>query len=418
MRFYLADDSEQSFSFFRDLIEKEPDWELVGSSTTFAEFICDIFKFEPDVILTSIAFLALLDQSHREQLIGTLPSSTVLAISDHESLDELRVALKLGAKDLLVASKDKNRIKEAIEEHVSQESHRLEYLLKQDRFLSPPEADFKTELPAERHSSHQIVAFCSGKGGVGKSFLCCHLAAILAKLSQAKIVLVDLNIQFADLTTLLNISSNRELPDLTHLIPIIDEIDASNLENILLTHSEGFKVLLSPGDFESVDQLKEEHLEKILDGLWQEFDMVILDTPTFPNHLTLKTVERASTAFLVVTPDIPATQNGLLLLRHFEQLGLAKSKFKLVLNRAHPKSQLRAEELEKVFSLPVAAEIYQDYGAASHFENKGKLLTNRLDLGIMEGLLSLAAQLYPFEVPENGRLARLWQKLTHFKETL
>lgn len=399
MNFYLADDSESSFTFFSDLIEEEPGWTVVGSSRTFEEFVSDIFRFEPNVILTSIAFLALLDSSHREQLLGTLPSSIILAISDHESLDELRAALKLGAKDLLVASKNKNHIRETIERNACQEKSRRDYLVKQDHFFDPP---------PEKES--QMVAICSGKGGVGKSFISSHLAAILAKLSQAKTVLVDLNVQFADLTTLFNVPREDKLPDLTHLIPIVDEIDANHLESVLWTHPEGFKVLLSPRNSESAEQLTEEHLEKILDGLSQQFDLVILDVPTSLNRLSLKAIARATSAFIVVTPDIPATQNGLLLLRHFEKIGLPKDKCKLILNRVNRKSQLSSEELEKVFSLPVAAEIHQDHEAVSYFENKGKLLTSHLDLRIMEGVLILASQLYPFEMPEKSRLARLWHR--------
>lgn len=400
MNFYLADDSQRSFTFFSQLIEEEPGWTLVGSAKTFEEFLSDIFRFEPDIILTSIAFLALLDSSQHEQLIGTLPSSIIIAISDRESLDELRAALKLGAKDLLVAGKSKEHIRETIERNICQEKSRRDYLVKQDHFSDP--------LPDREES--QIIALCSGKGGVGKSFISSHLAAILAKLSQAKIVLVDLNIQFADLTTLLNIPDADKLPDLTHLIPIIDEIDANHLESVLWTHPEGFKVLLSPRGSKSAEQLTEEHLEKILHSLSQEFDLIILDVPTSLNRLSLKAIARATSAFIVVTPDIPATQNGLLLLHHLEEIGLPKDKFKLILNEMNRKSQLSSEELEKVFSLPVAAEIHQDHEAVSYFENKGKLLTSHLDLGIMEGVLILASQLYPFEMPEKSRLARLWHR--------
>jgi pilus assembly protein CpaE len=399
--FYLADDKEESFKFLKELIEGETGWVLTGSASTYDDFISGVLGCEPNVILVSIAFLVLLDTKEREQLIGTLPSAVILAISDSESLPELRAALRLGAKDLLACSKGQKEVREVIRRHVELERERLHYLVKQGRFFS--QDDFQSDFLKEQNRPGELIAICSGKGGVGKSFLSCHLAGVLGRFSAAKLVLVDLNLSFADLTTLLNIPSDDSLKTISDLLVVIDEIDSQVLGNVLYKHPEGFDVLLAAGDFEESRKLTGEHIEAILESLQNQFDLVLVDAGTPLSDVSLTALEKATAILLLTTMDVPSLQNNLHLLKILKRKAISEEKVKVVVNRIDSRFALDVSQVEEILSLPILGEIVEDEGALNLFEREGNLLLDRLDLAIMNGVAEVACQMFPFDLPKKKR---------------
>lgn len=399
MNLYLADDCEQSFAFFKQLIEEEPAWQLLASAKAFEPFISDLFKFEPDVILTSIAFLALLDEAQREQISGTLPRSVILAISDGETLEELRAALKLGARDLLPVGRDKDHVRRVIERAVAEETRRAEYLLKQASFSTVAGSTNAPIGQSGSPSGGQLITLLHAKGGVGQTFVACHLCSALASFSQANVALVDLGTPYADLTTLLDPPTDARLPTYADLVPIIDELDRTSVDTALWTHPAGFRVLFSPHGSPSDTTLPESFLERLLETLVESFDIVVVDTARSPNGLADAAAARATTVFLVLTPDVPAVRDTQFLIEHLLASRLSRDRLKLILNRSRRQVPLGPDELERVFSLPVATALPADHGAADRFENGGQLLTEYTELDVMRSVLDLAGQLYPFEPP-------------------
>ncbi len=399
--FYLADDKEESSKFLKELIEKEPNWVLTGSASTYEDFISGVLGCEPDVILASIAFLILLDESEREQLMGTLPSAVILAISDSDSLPELRAALCLGARDVLVWTSGKEDARELIEKHGRLERERLHYLVKQGRLTA--DEDFQSDFLKEQNETGQIVALSSGKGGVGKSFLACHLAALLGRFSQAKVALVDLNLHLASLTTLLNIPSDHSPKTISDLLTVIDEIDSQVLGSVLYKHAEGFDVLLAPESFEETRKLDPEHIETILESLRGQFDLVLVDVGTPLSEVCLKALDKATTILILTTLDVPAIQSNLHLLKVFRDIGISEQKVKAVINRIDSRFALDISSLQRILPLPILGEIVEDKGAVNLFEREGNLLLDRLDLTIMRGIADLACEIFPLDLPKRKR---------------
>ncbi len=76
------------------------------------------------------------------------------------------------------------------------------------------------KAPAQRRLG-QVLSFYSGRGGVGKTFLCANLAAMLVKKGY-RTALVDLTLRLgSDLADWLGLEADRNFSD---LLPVMDAI--------------------------------------------------------------------------------------------------------------------------------------------------------------------------------------------------
>jgi MinD-like ATPase involved in chromosome partitioning or flagellar assembly len=144
-----------------------------------------------------------------------------------------------------------------------------------------------------------VAAVYAAKGGTGKTTFLLHLAARLAKEGQ-RVCVLDMDLVFGTVATLLNIEPRKSIVD---LLRRIDDPKASRA-CLLLTES-GFFVVAAPsqpGRF----QMDAVHLHALLRFLKEETDLVLIDTPNTFDSLTRQVLEASDQLFLMTT-DEPAS---------------------------------------------------------------------------------------------------------------
>lgn len=101
--------------------------------------------------------------------------------------------------------------------------------------------------------SGQIISFFSGSGGTGKTVLASTFAQTLKLESTAEVILIDLNLQFGGIETVISINSNRSIADLA---PVIRELNEGHIRNVSQTESfSKMDVLISPCDAEVAETI-------------------------------------------------------------------------------------------------------------------------------------------------------------------
>jgi pilus assembly protein CpaE len=398
LKIFIADDKPESLKLLKDAVERRG-WEAVGTAATLDGFLKTVFHHEPDVILISIAFLALLSPEDEKQLGGVLPSAVIIAVSDNNDHEELKWALRYGARDLIALSQSVSEILATIERYHRAAEDRKEYLVKQHGFLKGG-----TELPALEPVETKIcktVVFAGSKGGVGTTFIASHVAGLLAAHSNAKVIYADMSGPIAtDVTLHMTAEKPRQIKDLT---PVLDELGTQHIENILARHASGFEVvrLWQSAAFEEAVNVK--HIARVIELVAEMCDVLVIDCG-IPDLTYLKQALRHRCSFYIVTTlNISSLRSAVSLSTSIAHSIQTVSELSLISNRYDGKVSLSSKDLNKIYLQQVISEIPEDLGTARLFEEKGKMLTDRPDLAVIRGMADIAARIYPFEMPEPKR---------------
>ena len=187
----------------------------------------------------------------------------------------------------------------------------------------------------------RIVMICSASGGCGKTFLATNAAEFLARPTDEPVVLVDLDLQFGEVSTAL-----RLRPEYTITDALAAEAEGYELGDILdeylLPHPDGFKVLAAPRLPAEADSVTPGDITRILDVLRARRAWVVIDTHEGVSDLFVAALEASDHVFAVATPDRPSLVNLGRYLGVLERLGMAAANISVVLNKAEDDTGLDA----------------------------------------------------------------------------
>ena len=187
----------------------------------------------------------------------------------------------------------------------------------------------------------RIVMISSASGGCGKTFLATNAAEFLARTTGQPVVLVDLDLQFGEVSTAL-----RLRPDVTITDALAAEAEGADLDEVLgeylLSHPDGFKVLAAPRQPAEADSVTPGDVARILDVLRSCRAWVVIDTHEGLSDLIAAALEVTDHVFAVATPDRPSLVNLGRYVATLERLGMAAGSISVVLNKAEADSGLDA----------------------------------------------------------------------------
>ena len=150
----------------------------------------------------------------------------------------------------------------------------------------------------------RITAVTSGKGGVGKTFVSCNLAAALARQGR-RVLVLDADLGLANLDVMLNLAPKITLHDVF--------TGKSSLEDAILPAPGGFDALLAGSGMVEYSRMTPEvrdQLLKVIDTVAPRYDHVILDTGAGISDVVLYAVSLADEVLLVVTPEPTSMTDG------------------------------------------------------------------------------------------------------------
>jgi len=189
-----------------------------------------------------------------------------------------------------------------------------------------------TEGSAElQRAEGRLIAFVGHKGGVGTSTLAVNTALALAASGRVAsgVALCDAALQFGGAAALVGLVPEVDLADLVR-----DLDDPEALSSYLAYESKsGLALLASPKDPRAAERISPEDLGRALIALRRRFGLVVVDTPTTLDLLSLAVLDLAETIVLVTEALAPTVVASAIWLDLLAEQGFARERLRVVLNR-------------------------------------------------------------------------------------
>ncbi len=241
-----------------------------------------------------------------------------------------------------------------------------------------------------------VVAVLGARGGVGATFVATHLAAVFADrgLSAA---LADLDEDFADLTAALGVG-DRPTRTVEDLLPVAEELSPEHVEQALVEHERGFRVLLAPHAARPEAPRLAAVVRASTALLALANEVVVLHLPRSLGEVTAASVRIADRVVVVSSLDLFSLHRAR---RVVDALGLADppERCLLALNRSS-RSVLRPADVEDLLGMRPALTIRVD-GAVPRMQDRGELLP-RTARGAARDIRRLAELLVPHAMERAG----------------
>jgi len=186
-----------------------------------------------------------------------------------------------------------------------------------------------------------MICVLGPKGGTGKTLTSCNLAVSLAQAGE-RVALVDLDLQFGDIGLALGLAPQRTIHD---LVKAGGSVDAEKIDDFLVAHSSGVRVLMAPTRPDQATAITVEFLREVYSGLRAAHDFVIVDTPPGFAPEVIASIDSSSHVCMVGTLDSLSLKNTKLGLETLELMGYEQDRIRLLLNRADSRVGIGHDEV-------------------------------------------------------------------------
>ncbi len=222
----------------------------------------------------------------------------------------------------------------------------------------------------------QVLAFTASKPGAGTSTLAAHTAFAIHKATGKRVLLIDMDLENGTIGFYLKVQSLTSTWD---ALTQTDRLDAS-LWATLATNAGGVDVLAAP-DKPVSDPVDAAQLHDLLDYTRLLYDWVVLDLPAIFSRSALLAVSEADKTFVVATSDLASLHLARKAINLLVQVGFAKERYQIVMNRMSKHDEIGGSDIEKIFNCSVFATLPNDYFALHRVISLGQPLSADCELG-------------------------------------
>ena len=352
----LADDNENIRQSVRGLLELDGEIDVIAEAVDGKDVLEKIQTMEPEIVIMDVNMPGIDGIEATEYITLNHPNIYVVMISVDDNIQNFKKAMMAGAKEYLIKPLSPHELNDTVKKVA--ELGRKNIGRNQ---VEPP----GPKVPLKEN---RIITVFGTKGGVGKSTICANVAVSAAEKGRAgKISIVDLDIQFGDISVMMNINPRKTISELMQ--------EGENLNRELfegfLYERYGVNILPSPNKPELAELVTPLGVRRILELCQDMHELTFVDTPSFIDDISITALEMSQVILLMITLDLPTIKNvkkGIEILR---SLGLLP-KARLILNRSSGVAGIEPHDVEKVLDMKIMAEVPSD----------GKLVLSSINQGI------------------------------------
>ena len=292
--------------------------------------------------------LARLEVIHDE-----LPGMQLLMAFGRRPDAALRDIVRIGAVDLVQLPVDDEILRDSISRalDMSRRKH------------APIDVGTPVSTNGHRDSLGKVFTMSSATGGCGKTFIATNLAYLLSHFSGKRACIIDLDLQFGEVSTALRLRPRYTIHDALQREDADDADLQAHIEEYMVAHESGISVLAAPKDPAEADVIDPTHVTRIINAARARFDYVVVDTPSALNEIVLAAFDLSDTLFTMATLDLPSVRNMGVFLNALERLKIPTDNIKLLLNKAETDVGIDVAQVTRLFPqgfaavLPYAKEV-------------------------------------------------------------
>lgn len=386
IRIVIADDSEQTRENINAIFSYEESIEIIGEAKNGVEAVSLARELRPDVILMDINMPEMDGIKATKTITEEGLEGSIVIMSIQGEREYIKKAMSAGARDYVTKPFGVNELIETIRRVFQTDQ------AKKKKIANPTSA---SKLQTK------VISVFSTKGGVGKTTIATNLAVAIAT-SNKKVVLLDFDLQFGDVAISLNLYVKNTI---TELIKDISNVEAENdmIEEYMLTHYSGVKVLAAPTKPENAEYVNSDHIKKIIDIMKGRFDYIIIDTAQGFDDTVITALDESDTILYISTLDLPSIKNTKNGLEVMKTLNYSNEKVKVVVNKSNESFGIKHLDFKAALNVELYAIIPDDLASVAISVNNGHpLVSHRRSSIVSKRIVKLAQAIIQGEKPKQS----------------
>jgi pilus assembly protein CpaE len=296
-------------------------------------------SLEPDIVIVDGAWGTKADVEFIRSVATVLPAALIMLVALDEDMAYVQQALLSGARGFVTQSSAESALAGALDRMLQLETSRR-----------PRPAPEEPSRVVTEGKQGRLITIFSAKGGVGCTVIAVNLAIALHKQTGEPVCLFDCDLHFGNAAVLLNLWPQATLGE---LLPYADDLTAELVEDAMLTHPSGVRVLLPPATFEDAEKVGPSLVARVVEILRQRHQFVVVDVGGRLDSSTLAILD--SSRLLQLTED----------------LGYPRDKVVIVGNRFSAGWGIRTSDVIETLGHPVSVTLPSDGRLVTQAANRG-----------------------------------------------
>jgi pilus assembly protein CpaE len=337
-------------------IKEEKDFEVLEHITIIADLQGAISKAQPEIVLLDFKLLGSGTYDLVDDLASNFPSIAVVVILPEAEVNHSDKVVLSGARAFILYPFTKKNMMVTL--------RRVDVLLKRN---FPNLTTQELGIPGPIKPKNTFTIF-SPKGGAGTSTIAVNLAICLRQTIKESILLVDGKHLFGHVAMMLNLRTANSIID---LITHAGMLDQQLVNQVVVDHVSGIKVLPSPSMVAEAQGIRPDDLYKVIGELQSSFSVILIDGGNYLNENAVTYMDASERVILVANPNLASIRDVRQFLDVARSLSYPPEKIMLVLNNTGHKPDIHKDEIEKILKMKITCEIPSDENFALNSVNEG-----------------------------------------------
>ena len=272
-------------------------------------------------------------------------SAPVLCVAQTDSVEERILFLESGADDVITRPFDSRELVARVEALVLR--------LQRSNAVASSVAE-----GSERSSAPQLIAVFSPKGGAGTTTVAVNIAVLLARQVPDAVAIIDLDLQFGQVATHLNVPVRHSIVAVAH--DAAGQSDREWFRSAAERHESGLHVFGAPAAPDEADDLTAAEVESLLRAAVAAYGTVVVDAGSRLDARIRALFALADAVVIVVTPEFPAVKAVNAFLEHLATSGADIGATTFVLNQPFARELLKLKDIEDAMGGKIGLQVPYD----------------------------------------------------------
>jgi pilus assembly protein CpaE len=355
----VVDDISQTRETVIRTLRFQENIEVDGTAANGVQAVQLVKELKPEVVIMDVNMPDMDGITATGLIKREVPYTQVIILTVQDDVDYIRRAMNAGARDFLAKPPVIEELVAAVE--------RAAEIARREKEKMPLPAALGPVGSAPIPGIGKILTIYSPRGGTGCTTLACNLAASLRN-EDTQVVIVDGNLQYGDVAVFFNVQNKTSILDLA---PRVDELDIELVNEVLVVHSSGVRIL-SPSRPERSELVTGPQFSQILTFLSQHYHYVIVDTAHRLNDVTLAALDTSDVILLLTSQDIPSIARMRKFLDLIPALKLDTKRLLVIMNQFDQRIRVDPEKVSQTFNQKIAAVLPVDNAIVINAINRGE----------------------------------------------